>query len=429
MSKSLQNKQLNVVVLQKYNPFTLSSASSNRYRGLIEGLHNLGVQITILITNGYQNNIEKKTYDKIGVIKGIKYIYLSRVTNKTIWHSRINTYLISPVISLLFRLRFYKFMREKVQSIIWIGSEISHFKAIIAFKELNNHFVFTEISEYPDIHHYNQNTVNLLQKRYADKALDYFEQFILLRINGMALMTKTLMNYYQNKVSPDTKLLHLPMTVDLDRFKPDLKYPLYEGLQKPYMAFIGVMNNAKDGVNILIDAFVRISDEFPEIKLYLFGFWHYDTPSHQQQISRLNLQNRIFYKGKVSRDEIPNILMNAELLVLPRPDSHQAQGGFPTKLGEYLATSRPVCATKVGEIPDYLIDGESVYFAEPDSVDSFANSMRRALIDQGEARRIGSNGRKVAEKHFNKDIQAKVLYDFLERLTKKESISDQNQFV
>ncbi len=59
------------------------------------------------------------------------------------------------------------------------------------------------------------------------------------------------------------------------------------------------------------------------------------------------------------------------------PDSKQAQGGFPTKLGEYLATGNPVCATTVGEIPDYLVDGESVYFAVPGSVDSFADAMLR----------------------------------------------------
>ena len=138
----------------------------------------------------------------------------------------------------------------------------------------------------------------------------------------------------------------------------------------------------------------------------------------------LNLDNRVFYKGSVSRDEIPAIIMNAQLLVLPRPDSKQAQGGFPTKLGEYLATGNPVCATTVGEIPDYLVDGESVYFAEPGSVDSFADAMHRALRNPVLAKQVGVNGRKVAEECFNKDIQAKILYDFLLNLQNNENITD-----
>jgi glycosyltransferase involved in cell wall biosynthesis len=138
-------------------------------------------------------------------------------------------------------------------------------------------------------------------------------------------------------------------------------------------------------------------------------------------IKTYNLENKVFWKGEFLRDQIPAILKNATLLSLPRPDSKQAQGGFPTKLGEYLATGNPVCATRVGEIPDYLTDNESVFFAEPGSVESFAEAMQRALKNSDEARRIGKNGREVAEKHFNKDIQSKKLYNFLKEVLHENS--------
>ena len=122
------------------------------------------------------------------------------------------------------------------------------------------------------------------------------------------------------------------------------------------------------------------------------------------------------------RDQIPNIICNADLLVLPRPDSKQAQGGFPTKLGEYLATGNPVCATRVGEIPDYLIDNESVFFAVPGSIESFAEAMDRALSIPDTAKWVGLNGRRVAEREFNKDIQARKLLDFLKELNADNSV-------
>ncbi len=105
--------------------------------------------------------------------------------------------------------------------------------------------------------------------------------------------------------------------------------------------------------------------------------------------------------------------MNAGLLVLPRPDSKQAQGGFPTKLGEYLATGKPVCVTRVGEIPEYLEDGKSVFMAKPGDTDSFAYAMERALSNPVLAKEVGKNGRKVAEKYFNMEKQAEKLYNFL----------------
>src|SRR5690606_30717904 len=165
-----------------------------------------------------------------------------------------------------------------------------------------------------------------------------------------------------------------------------------------------------------IEAFAKIADKYSDLKLYLVGPWNYDTPAHLSRIKELKLIDRIIWKGEFLRDIIPSIIKNAKLLVLPRPDSKQAQGGFPTKLGEYLATANPVCATTVGELPLYLKDNESVFFAEPGSIDSFAETMNRALQNYKEAQKVGAKGREVAERYFNKDIQAELLYNFLKQL-------------
>src|SRR5690606_3427017 len=146
-------------------------------------------------------------------------------------------------------------------------------------------------------------------------------------------------------------MMHLPMTVDFTRF--DKILPPVKGFTKPYIVYVGVMNDAKDGVNILIKAYKEIYTDIKEYQLYLVGPWHYDTPLHLKMIQEFGLVNKIEWKGAYDRDLIPAIIQDADLLVLPRPDSKQAQGGFPTKLGEYLATGNPVVATRVGELPDY----------------------------------------------------------------------------
>jgi hypothetical protein len=42
--------------------------------------------------------------------------------------------------------------------------------------------------------------------------------------------------------------------------------------------------------------------------------------------------------------------------------------------------------------------------------------MGKALSNTEGAKIIGKRGRDVAEKHFNKDIQSKLLYNFLKQL-------------
>ena len=72
----------------------------------------------------------------------------------------------------------------------------------------------------------------------------------------------------------------------------------------------------------------------------------------------------------------------------------------------------------MGELKDYLKDNESVYFAKPGSVKSFANAINKALKDPVKAHNVGMQGKNVAEISFNKNIQSKTLYNFFETIIK-----------
>ena len=403
---------MRIKLIISLNPYFQSNASANRWRTLIEGLNNLGVDIELLITGGFNSPQEYSQLGRKGSFNGISYRHFSFLFHNNLWLRRLNTYILNQLARPLVLFQAKRITNQNRDAIIWTDSSYDSYKLVVSLKKKNPGLItFLELSEFLDIHNINKG--NALQRNKADIRQRFFEETAYFAYNGLALMTKTLYNHYEAFPKLGPKLLHLPMTVDLDRFNK-AKIPL-EGFQKPYIAFVGVMSDAKDGVSILIKAFNTITAKFPDFRLYLIGGWNYDTPIHQQLIKDYRLEDKVFWKGEFSRDQIPAIIRNAILLVLPRPDSKQAQGGFPTKLGEYLATGNPVCATNVGEIPDYLCDNESVYFALPGSVDSFADAMRRALNNPEEAKRIGANGRKVAEKYFNKDIQAKILYDFLQK--------------
>ncbi|OQX78459.1 MAG: hypothetical protein B6D61_05410 [Bacteroidetes bacterium 4484_249] len=403
---------MKILILIEQNPFFQSSASANRWRTLIEGLAELGADVKLIITGGFNHPAEYKQLGFSGTFGNIKYQYLSFLFHHNIWLRRINKYVLAPILQPFVLHLSKKLVRKHKPDIVWTTSSLEGFRLAVAIKKSDIPvLLFLEMSEFLDI--YLSNEGRSIHKKGGRDRQYYFEDKAFHAYDLMALMTKTLLKHYKSFPQPAPKLLHLPMTVDLNRFNPLNKYPYPDGLKKPYIAFIGVMNNQKEGINILIDAFARISNKFPEYSLYLFGFYHYDTPGHLKQIKDLGLENNICYKGEISREEVPNVLMNAGLLVLPRPDSKQAQGGFPTKLGEYLATGKPVCVTRVGEIPEYLEDGKSVFMAKPGDTDSFAYAMERALSNPVLAKEVGKNGRKVAEKYFNMEKQAEKLYNFL----------------
>lgn len=403
---------MNLVIISTYNPYYSNSASANRLLSLVEGLKNEEVKIQFLFTNGYQTKNEIQELGKSGKYKNVNYRYLSTSLLDNIWKKRWQKYIGSKLLFLSIKYKINNYLK-KFNGVVWPENDTDILKSVWYSKKANKNIkIFMELSEFPDIHNFNKG--NKYQKLKSNKRQLFFENNFFQNINGLALMTKTLLNHYNIFPNPRPSFLHLPMTVDLERFNQSL--PILNKFEQPYIAFVGVMDNAKDGVNILIDAFKLIHNKFPDLKLYLIGGWNYDTPSHLELIKQYQLESKIKWLGEFERNQIPSIVLNAKLLVLPRPNSKQAQGGFPTKLGEYLATGIPVCATTVGEIPDYLVNNESVFFAEPGSIDSFANAMERALSNDELSKKVGTAGKEVAKKHFNKDIQANKLNEFLKSL-------------
>ncbi len=403
---------MKIYFLTRNNIFFENSASANRARSLLEGLAFLGAEICLLITDGFLTQNERNEYKTRSKYGLINYKYLSKALNQTLLQRRINKYIIFPLYTpFLFRRILKIVSRGSLNSILWTGCDLKYFKFISKIKKRDlSLFTFLELSEYLNYQEFNKG--NFIHKRESRRRQEFFERTGFYMYDGIALMTRTLFNYYSKFPTPRPQLLHLPMTVDMDRFRLDCEPP--KGFLKPYIAFVGLMNDAKDGVNILIQAFARIVHKFDNYKLYLIGRRNYDTPSHLSLIKSLNLTDRVFWTGEMNRGEIPPILINANLLVLSRPNTKQTQWGFPTKLGEYLATGNPVCVTRIGEIPDYLIDEESAYFADPGSIDSFADAMTRALSNLEMAKKVGLNGLRVAERHFNMRLQSEKLFQFLQ---------------
>ena len=116
--------------------------------------------------------------------------------------------------------------------------------------------------------------------------------------------------------------------------------------------------------------------------------------------------------GSKTREEIEKILSLSHILVLSRTKNKRSEGGFPTKLGEYLASGKPVITTNVGEISDYLTDKVNAFIVEPNNVEAFANCLLYVANHYDEAIKVGLEGKKLAESVFNYKTQAIRMYEF-----------------
>ncbi len=400
---------MKILFIRSLNPYFESSASANRYSGLIDGLLGQGAEVTLVVTQGYNNFNEYKLKGKLDEGNNLEIKYLVPTFHHNIWLRRINVYLLSSVFQFIINVRLRRYFSSNFD-IVWLTYEKKILTSFCKYKEYVRGKTLIELNEYNDLHLNEPNKENVLHIRSAKKENQVFLN-ALKKIDLLAVMTNALIKHYKLLSKPDALFFHLPMTVDIKRFL-NIKTESFM-YKQPYIAYTGTFNNQKDGVDVLIHAFARIADKYPNHKLYLAGFYYYDVTMQKELIEKYKLKDRVIYIDAIVKDKIPVFIKNAELLVMARPNSRQAQGGFPTKLGEYLATGNPVCVTCVGEIPEYLEDNVSAFMAEPGNVDSFVDAMHRALSNKEDAKRTGLNGLKIAEENFSLDLQSKRLFEFL----------------
>jgi glycosyltransferase involved in cell wall biosynthesis len=185
------------------------------------------------------------------------------------------------------------------------------------------------------------------------------------------------------------------------------------------VVYVGMLNERKDGVATLMTAFSHVAAEFPDVGLRLVGDSDdarvTNVPEFQQLAAGLGIADRVQFTGQVDRDAVPRHLRDASVLVLARPSSQQADAGFPTKLGEYLASGRPTVVTVTSDIAEYLADGESALLIPPDDTDAVTAALRRALSDPERAARIGAAGHRVAVERFDYRQGGRTLAEALRR--------------
>lgn len=368
-----------------------SNANVNRMLSLVEGLKPMNSEQFIYGLVPFSEKIPST-----GLYRSVKYSYPKPVSRNFTVRSLIS------FADLLYR--FPKYISENKINIVYLYSIPMLAKWIILLYKFYFKFkIVEESSEYPLI----LLTDNKIKKAYGKFIVNFSYRFL----DGMVVISERLLEYYKRRTSPKTKFEIINMTVDVGRFDNLQNYSVaYDN----YLAYCGSFNQKKDGIITLINAFEKIVPYHPEINLLIIGKG--TEPENylvKQKIGNLNLEGKVILTGLISKEEMPSYLTNATGLVLPRPTSFQAEGGFPSKLGEYLATGKPVIATKVGEIPKFLIDGENAYLAEPDSVESLVEKMRELLKDEMKSKEIGLKGKQLTDHVFNHFEQSKKLYYFL----------------
>ncbi|WP_448577433.1 glycosyltransferase [Thermosphaera sp.] len=199
------------------------------------------------------------------------------------------------------------------------------------------------------------------------------------------------------------KLYLIPNGVDIRRFNP-----LIDGskVRKIYNAedkniiFTLRHHEPKYGIVYLILA-ANIILRYRKDVIFIVGG---DGPLRNYHMSlarRLGIEDHVLFPGRIPQNEVPLYYASSDIVVVP--SLQEAWGLVAT---EAMACGKPVIASRVGGLPDQVIDGYNGFLVPPRDPKAIADKILYLLENPSEMKRMGLNGRRLAEEKF--DIEKRV---------------------
>jgi glycosyltransferase involved in cell wall biosynthesis len=217
--------------------------------------------------------------------------------------------------------------------------------------------------------------------------------------------------------------------VDASRFAPtperinraaELRRELGIPPSAPVMGFVGRLTRDK-GVPELGEAFLRLLDQFPDLRLLLLGRFECEDPLPVETRRRLETHPQVVLVGYQQRNGKPPLADQPredwpvedaapyyslmDVFVLP---SHRE--GLPNVILEAQAACKPVAAARATGIVDAVADEETGLLFPVGDMEAFTNAVERLLSDKALARKLACAGQERVKREFPQEQIWEALY-------------------
>jgi glycosyltransferase involved in cell wall biosynthesis len=230
--------------------------------------------------------------------------------------------------------------------------------------------------------------------------LEWLEKFLYRNSFACTGQSQEIASAIQNKGG---KRCHLYRNgVDFDRFNINIE----SNNQTPKIVYAGLLGVAQ--------GILALCKSIPFNQLG-FEFHIYGDGAEKKELEEFLLNNPnsgIHYHGNAPRKEIPAILHQYDLTIIPliKP----IFGAIPSKIYEAMAAGLPIIFAGGGEGATLIKQHDTGWICEPSDFKSMATVLTQInQLTQAELNQKKLNCKLAAQDTFNREIQINQLHDFL----------------
>jgi glycogen(starch) synthase len=180
--------------------------------------------------------------------------------------------------------------------------------------------------------------------------------------------------------------------------------------ERPLVLGIGRLVHEK-GFDVAVEAFARVARALPDARFVIAG----DGPERERleaQVSALGLGAAVAFPGWIPPGHVHELMNTAAVVVMPS----RSREAFGLVALQAAQVGRPVVATRVGGLPEVVVDGVTGVLVDNEDAVALAEAIVSLLTTPDLAATMGEAARARATEEFGFEPQLEALDRLYRRL-------------
>ena len=246
-----------------------------------------------------------------------------------------------------------------------------------------------------------------LNKLVLKKIFDNLWGYKILRDATMVIaLTQTEFDQYKKMGVNENKIKIIPNGIELTEYE---NLPRKNGFRNKYniksnekiILYLGRIHKTK-GVDLLVEVFKEISEEFSDVKLVIAGSDDGFLSNLKMNVAKLKISDKVIFTGPLYGEDKLKAYMDADIFITP------SYSGFPITFLEACACGTPIITTTKGDKLNWI--NEVGYIVDYDN-NELKQAIMKMLTNEELRIKFGENGKKIVQQEFNWDKISKRIED------------------
>ncbi len=238
------------------------------------------------------------------------------------------------------------------------------------------------------------------------------DRALLRRFDQIVATSGILADSLRSAGIADEKLTVISNGVDLQGFESPIPADDLQRLKRGRLA-IGLVGRLTDGKGHrqLFAAMKDILIQHPAVLVFVLG----EGPMRsglERLALELGIEQSVVFTGK--RNDMPSVYAALDIVTLP-----SLFEGMPMVILEALAACKPVVATRVGAVPDVILNEDTGLLIEPGDVPALGRALTRLIADAALRQSLAEKGRAFLTAHCSATSMARKYLDVYKRTKRR----------